>query len=354
MKKIISTLLIITLILSLNISVFANDEITVKLNGSEISFDVPPQLINNRTMVPLRAIFEALGATVDWNNETQTVTSTKDNATISLTIDSPTMYVNGVAVTIDSPACLISGRTLVPVRAISEAFGIIVEWDGDTKTVIITTMDNLEIGLIDESGLTILGSGLEAEHSVESNTNTQLCIVKDKKYKLENNSLFTWESSDSSIASIEDGLVKTYDKTGEVTISVTTPSKERIVLLLNVYYIDTDIDIKNLYNKISDEFVFRTGDTDGSAYYEGSLNIREFVKDFKYGDTAWHKATMQIMEEYVAKNKNFSKLVFYYKKNGKGSPVFLGNILYDCYDTKWDDGYSKWWESSEKIIDQYR
>lgn len=74
-------------------------------------------------MVPLRAIFEALGATVDWNDATQTVTSTKGNTTISLTINNPTMYVNGTSVALDSPACLVGARTLVPVRAISEAFG---------------------------------------------------------------------------------------------------------------------------------------------------------------------------------------------------------------------------------------
>ena len=86
-------------------------------------------------MVPLRAIFEALGATVDWNGETQTVTSTKDDTTISLTIDNPVMNVNGEEVTLDTSACIVDGRTLVPVRAISEAFKLKVDWDNDTKTV---------------------------------------------------------------------------------------------------------------------------------------------------------------------------------------------------------------------------
>lgn len=105
-----------------------NGNLTVLLNDENINFDVPPQIINGRTMVPLRAIFEAIGAKVDWNNDTQTVTSTKDKTTISLTINNPTMYVNGESVTLDSPACLVGGRTLVPVRAISEAFNIKVEW----------------------------------------------------------------------------------------------------------------------------------------------------------------------------------------------------------------------------------
>ena len=117
-------------------------EITVTLDGKALSFDVPPQIINNRTMVPLRAIFEALGASVDWNQETKTVTSTKGDTTIKLTIDSNTMYVNGNTVTLDTPACVVNDRTLVPVRAISEAYKTKVDWNGDTKTVIISNINS--------------------------------------------------------------------------------------------------------------------------------------------------------------------------------------------------------------------
>ena len=119
------------------IPVMAENNIKVRLGDELIKFDVQPQLINNRTMVPLRAIFEALGATVDWNGDTQTIISTKEDTTISLTINDPTMYVDGKPVKLDSPACLVNGRTLVPVRAISEAFNLKVDWDNSTKTVLI-------------------------------------------------------------------------------------------------------------------------------------------------------------------------------------------------------------------------
>ncbi len=122
-----------------NGTVTDNKEISVYINGKQVVFDVPPQIINDRTMVPLRAIFEALGASVDWNQDARTVTSTKGNTTIQLTIDSNTMYVNGNTVTLDSPACIINDRTLVPVRAISEAYNTKVDWNGDTRTVTITS-----------------------------------------------------------------------------------------------------------------------------------------------------------------------------------------------------------------------
>lgn len=118
---------------------FAENDISVTLDGRKLSFDVPPQIINERTMVPLRAIFEALGADVNWDQASQTVTSSKDNITIRLTIDSNTMYVNGNTVLLDTPACVVNERTLVPVRAISEAFNTTVDWNNGTRTVIISS-----------------------------------------------------------------------------------------------------------------------------------------------------------------------------------------------------------------------
>lgn len=141
MKKIISVIMVIVLMLSLTTTsiAYANGGVTVKLNGSTLNFDVPPQIINGRTMVPMRAIFENLGATVEWQQTTQTVISQKGNTVISLTIGVPNIIVNGTAKTLDIAPCIINGRTLVPVRAVSEAFNLNVDWDGNTQTVIINS-----------------------------------------------------------------------------------------------------------------------------------------------------------------------------------------------------------------------
>jgi len=113
--------------------------ISVYLDGVLLSMDVPPQLVDGRTLVPLRAIFEALGAEVDWNPETQTVIGTRENTVVILTIGSTTPTVNGQIVPIDVPAQLVDGRTLVPLRFVAESFGVEVNWDGSTRTVTITT-----------------------------------------------------------------------------------------------------------------------------------------------------------------------------------------------------------------------
>ena len=113
------------------------NDICVYVNGREVLFDQPPVIDNGRTLVPLRAIFEALGASVAWDSASQTVTSTRDDTTVKATIGNTTMYKNDKAVTLDVPAKIVNSRTLVPVRAIAEAFGSQVQWDGKTKTVII-------------------------------------------------------------------------------------------------------------------------------------------------------------------------------------------------------------------------
>ena len=114
-------------------------EIVVVLDGSPIVFDVKPYVVEGTTLVPVRAIFEALGATVEWDEKTKTVISQMADKTVKLSIDSRTMYVNDKAVTLTYPAVIINGRTLVPVRAISEAFGCIVGWDGKFLQVSIVS-----------------------------------------------------------------------------------------------------------------------------------------------------------------------------------------------------------------------
>ncbi len=112
--------------------------VTIEINGLVIEFDQQPVIIDGRTLVPLRAIFEALGASVDWNGNTKTVTARKNDTEIKLTVGENVFYKNGEEIALDVPAMIISDRTLVPVRAISEAFDCDVQWDGNTKTVSIT------------------------------------------------------------------------------------------------------------------------------------------------------------------------------------------------------------------------
>ena len=137
MKKFLAVVLSVMMVLSVVTPVMADGDISVLLNGEKLSFDVPPTEINGRVLVPVRVIFEALGATVDWDDATQTVLARKGETIVVLQLDNTLMMVNETQVTLDVAATEIGGRTLVPVRAISEAFGTKVDWDDSTQSVIL-------------------------------------------------------------------------------------------------------------------------------------------------------------------------------------------------------------------------
>ncbi len=113
-------------------------KITVKVNGDEVKFDQQPILYRDRTMVPLRAIFEKLGATVSWDEAPQTASGVKGATSVSATIGNSNIFKNGKIFSFDVPSFVVNGRTLVPVRAIAESFDCKVVWDDATSTVLIT------------------------------------------------------------------------------------------------------------------------------------------------------------------------------------------------------------------------
>lgn len=118
------------------------EKITVTVDGEVLEFaDQPAQIINDRTLVPMRAIFERLGATVQWLNEYRMVVADTATTNITMKIDEATYYVDGDAKTLDVPAQIVNDRTMIPARAVAEALGCKVEWDWETKTVVITTKD---------------------------------------------------------------------------------------------------------------------------------------------------------------------------------------------------------------------
>ena len=117
----------------------AVNQVTVMYNGARLDFDVPAQLVGGRVMVPLRGIFEAMGATVDWDGATQTATAVRGDTTVVLTVGSLRPTINGLVVLLDVPAQIVNGRTLAPLRFVGEAFGGVVAWNAATKTATITT-----------------------------------------------------------------------------------------------------------------------------------------------------------------------------------------------------------------------
>jgi hypothetical protein len=139
MRKFLLPLAVILALIILPFSAFASDQssINVKINGQNLYFDVNPIIDNGRTLVPLRGIFESMGADVQWDAQTKTVLATKGNTKVKLQIGSDNAYVNDQVIPLDVPAKIVNGSTLVPVRFISESFGAAVSWDSKSSTVII-------------------------------------------------------------------------------------------------------------------------------------------------------------------------------------------------------------------------
>lgn len=117
----------------------AGNSINLQVNGKTLPTDVAPIIKESRTLVPVRVISESLGADVEWNAAEQKVTVIKNDKVLELTLNSKEVLVNGSKLPeLDVPPQLINNRTMVPIRVVSEALGAKVEWNGDTQTVATT------------------------------------------------------------------------------------------------------------------------------------------------------------------------------------------------------------------------
>ena len=148
MKKLLFIFILVVFLLYNSVSCFASEaNIGVFLDGEQLTFDVPPTIVQDRTLVPMRKIFEILGMSVDWKGETQTITGEKAGKKIILQIDKRIATIDDKQVEMDVPVKLINGRTMVPLRFIAESTNADVKWDESTSTVLITTRKSMNIHL---------------------------------------------------------------------------------------------------------------------------------------------------------------------------------------------------------------
>lgn len=148
-KGIVNKLMVVLLVFGLIFGAFpmvpgqatadANENIKVGIDGKTVKFDVAPKVIQGTTMVPFRGVAENLGGKATWDEKTRTVTVTKGGVVLKLTIGSKVAYINGKKTALKVAPVIVSGRTLVPLRFISEGFGYQVQWNGTTKAITIST-----------------------------------------------------------------------------------------------------------------------------------------------------------------------------------------------------------------------
>lgn len=260
-------------------------DVNIVIDGEELNLDVAPQIIDGRVMVPIRGVLENLGALVKWDDETQTVSARKNSKTVSLeigsndvTLDKGETNDDGSAKTetiqTDVAAQLVSDRTLVPLRVISEAMGYSVDWNDETYTVSITTDNDEDESWkdnkvsVDMSTLSISGDGA----SVSDNT---LTISKGGVYTL------SGKNSDASIVISTDDKVKL--KLNGVNI---TSSGAPVIYVENAdkLYIDTEDGTDNsLVSTAADTAAIRSKDN-LKIKGGGTLNITSADNGIKCSD----------------------------------------------------------------------
>lgn len=122
---------------ALGINAYAESDITISVNGNILNPEQPPVVINNRTLVPVRAVCEALGLDVEWKQENQEVIISRDDDFVKIGIGYHTLNANHHLSYIDAAPQIVNGVTCVPIRYVVEPFGATVDWDNETRTVIV-------------------------------------------------------------------------------------------------------------------------------------------------------------------------------------------------------------------------
>jgi hypothetical protein len=129
-----------------NYSYFKNIELVIgekeaSVNSTPVTLDQAAFVSKGRTLVPLRFISESLGAQVDWNGKTKQATIKLGGSTLVVTIGSKAAYVDKELTTLDVPALMVGGRTFVPIRFVSESFGAVVDYDAEAEMVTVRYAD---------------------------------------------------------------------------------------------------------------------------------------------------------------------------------------------------------------------
>lgn len=137
-------LLLLVMIFSAVPAFAGTSQVRISIDGAEVNCDSPPVIVDGRTLVPARSVFEAMDGEVGWDAAAREVTVNRDDVIVKLKIDSKKAYINGMETMLDVPARIIRDRTMIPVRFVSEAAGCEVSWDEKNRTVSILSPNKEE------------------------------------------------------------------------------------------------------------------------------------------------------------------------------------------------------------------
>jgi len=172
MRRFVSLFLTLAVLLAFSAPVQAGAGIRVHLDGAELTFDADPFVENDRTLVPVRALSEALGFTVGWDEAEQRITLTRGETEIILWVDSTKVMVNGKESKLEVPVRKVGNRTFIPLRFVAETLGTYVTWDNDTQTAKVTSGKSL-------GNLVVKGLGQSMDQKAEGALDMSMKIAGD-------------------------------------------------------------------------------------------------------------------------------------------------------------------------------
>lgn len=230
----------------------AANKVTIFVNEVKQSYSDKAIFENGNTLVPLRGIFEALGAEVTWNNSTWTIDATKGSTKIWLEIGSKVTKVNGKTVNIAAAARIVDGSTLVPLRFISEALGAEVLWDGLTTTININLNDDspkafihfIDVGQGDATLIqTPEGKNILIDGGERDEGNKLVAYIKAQGVKKLDYVVATHPDADhigGLIAVLNSISIGEFINSGKVHTSATYEQMMRLILDKNIKYSEPD------------------------------------------------------------------------------------------------------------------
>ncbi|MEI3163949.1 MAG: copper amine oxidase N-terminal domain-containing protein [Lachnospirales bacterium] len=206
MKKFIALTLSTIMMCS---SVFAGD-ISVNLNGENVEFaNQVPVIIEGRTLIPLRGVFEKLGYEISWENETKSATFSRENTVVKVTVNANSFTVNDGSVNLDVPAQIVNGSMMLPLRAVGEATGLKVDWDNENKVVMLSS------NLVDVEDTTVKTTETTTETTTEKATETTTAKISESQNRAYADGYINYTKSAAFISSYSKYMLSVFDVISE-------------------------------------------------------------------------------------------------------------------------------------------
>lgn len=227
MRQRLAALVVLIPVLA-TVAVQGGSSIRVNVDGKDLVMNQEPIVVNGRTLVPLRSIFESLGVAPEWDGSQNLVTATSGAMSVQLKIGESSALVNGKDVRLDAPATIVNGRTMVPARFIAEALGANVQWDETSRTVSIESKSRAGAGTLTQLPIPSLQSAGKKSAAPSrprgiDSTDTTLTVAKNPLHEFSIDYGMTWQSSNHFV-----GLKgsTTYGIISRVKATPTSPASE--------------------------------------------------------------------------------------------------------------------------------